>query len=396
MTFTISQRARQMSSSAIRELLKLTADPTIISFAGGLPAPQTFPIDIMHEACERVFVDDPQAAFQYAPTEGYVPLREWVGARHGVPAARVLITTGSQQALDLLAKVFIDPGSPVLVESPTYLGALQAFAMFEPRFVEVPCDDAGMIPDALTTELTAGARFVYAMPNFQNPTGRRMPLARRVALVEAMRAANVPIVEDDPYGELCYSGARLPSLLSMNPDGVIHMGSFSKVMAPGLRLGYVIAPPAIMDKLVQAKQASDLHTPGFNQRLAYEAVKTGFLDAHIESIRTLYARQCGAMLAALEASMPASVRWTAPEGGMFVWLRLGEGVDSAQLLRAALAPDSGPRVAFVNGAPFYANQADPRTARLSFVTVTPQGIDEGIAQLARILNGDGARQRLRA
>ncbi|NRR30617.1 PLP-dependent aminotransferase family protein [Oxalobacteraceae bacterium] len=396
MHFTLSQRAGKMSSSAIRELLKITADPSIISFAGGLPAPQTFPIEVMHAACERVFADDPRAAFQYAPTEGYAPLREWVGARHGVPVERVLITTGSQQALDLIGKIFIDPDSAVLVESPTYLGALQAFAMFEPRFVELPCDDAGMVPELMTAQMTAGARFVYAMPNFQNPTGRRMPLARRLALIETMRAAGVPIIEDDPYGELSYSGEQLPSLLSMHPDGVIHMGSFSKIMAPGLRLGYVIAPAAIMDKLVQAKQASDLHTPGFNQRVAFEAIKSGFLDGHIATIRALYARQCAAMLAALADNMPASVRWNEPEGGMFIWLRLPEGVDSAQLLRATLAPDSGPRVAFVHGAPFYAGPADQRSARLSFVTVTPARIDEGIAQLARALDHATAVHQRRA
>jgi 2-aminoadipate transaminase len=376
-------------------LLKITADPEIISFAGGLPSPATFPVEIMQEACNRVFSDEPRAALQYAPTEGYGPLREWVGARHGVPAARVMITTGSQQALDLLGKVLIDPGSPVLVESPTYLGALQAFALYGPRFVELPCDDVSMVPEAITPQMSAGGRFVYAMPNFQNPTGRRMPLARRVALVEKMRDARVPIVEDDPYGELSYAGTSLPSMLSMHPDGVIYLGSFSKVLAPGLRLGYAIAPPAIMDKLVQAKQAADLHTPGFNQRIAYEALRSGFLDAHIGSIRALYAGQCRAMLDALAAHMPASAHWNEPEGGMFIWLRLAGGVDSGDLLRATLAPERGPRVAFVNGAPFYAGQADRSSARLSFVTVAPERIREGIAQLARVLEA-GRGQLLRA
>lgn len=385
MNFGISQRAQKLTSSAIREILKVTEDPTVISFAGGVPAPQTFPLEVMHEACNQIFAGNPQAALQYASTEGYMPLREWIAARHGVTAARVLITTGSQQALDLIGKVLIDPGSPVLVESPTYLGALQAFSLFDPRFVTVPCDQVSMVPDDITPAMIDGGRFVYAMPNFQNPTGRRMPLERRIALVERMREADIPIVEDDPYCALSYRGDSLPSLLSMHPDGVIYLGSFSKILAPGLRLGYVIAPDKVMDKLVQAKQASDLHTPSFNQRMAYEALKTGFLDAHIQSIRLLYARQCDAMLAALASQMPGTVSWNRPEGGMFVWACLPEGVNSTHLLQAALAPNTGPRVAFVPGAPFYAEAVDYSTLRLSFVTVPPERIQDGVAQLARIL-----------
>lgn len=385
MNFCISQRAQRLTSSAIREILKVTEDPAVISFAGGVPAPQTFPMEVMHEACNRIFADSPQAALQYASTEGYLPLREWIAARHDVSAARVLVTTGSQQALDLIGKVLIDPGSPVLVESPTYLGALQAFSLFDPRFVTVPCDQISMVPDDITPEMITGARFVYAMPNFQNPTGRRMPLERRIALVDRMRKAEIPIVEDDPYCALSYRGDSLPSLLSMHPDGVIYLGSFSKILAPGLRLGYVIAPDKVMNKLVQAKQASDLHTPSFNQRLAYEALKTGFLDAHIQIIRSLYARQCEAMLAALASQMPETVTWNRPEGGMFIWASLPEHVDSTRFLQAALASDTGPRVAFVPGAPFYAETVDNSTLRLSFVTVPPGRIQDGVAQLARIL-----------
>lgn len=386
MKFGISKRARNLTSSAIREILKVTEDPSVISFAGGIPAPQTFPVELMADVCKRIFAESPHAALQYAPTEGYRPLRQWIGQRHDVSADRVLITTGSQQALDLIGKVLIDTGSPVLVESPTYLGALQSFSLFEPNYVTLPCDDISLDPERITPVMTRDARFLYTMPNFQNPTGRRMPLARRQALVEKMRAADVVLVEDDPYRELSYSGDQLPSLLSMWPEGVVYLGSFSKILAPGLRLGYMIAPPDLMKKFVQAKQASDLHTSSFNQRMAYEAVKTGFLEEHVQSIRSLYANQCSAMQAALAANMPAGVTWNRPEGGMFIWMRLPEHVDSAALLQETVQPASGPRVAFVPGGPFYANAPEHNTLRLSFVTVPPQSIKEGVIQLGRILN----------
>lgn len=386
MKFGISKRARNLTSSAIREILKVTEDPSVISFAGGIPAPQTFPVELMADVCKRIFAESPHAALQYAPTEGYRPLRQWIGQRHDVSTDRVLITTGSQQALDLIGKVLIDTGSPVLVESPTYLGALQSFSLFEPNYVTLPCDDISLDPERITPAMTRDARFLYTMPNFQNPTGRRMPLARRQALVEKMRAADVVLVEDDPYRELSYSGDQLPSLLSMWPEGVVYLGSFSKILAPGLRLGYMIASPDLMKKFVQAKQASDLHTSSFNQRMAYEAVKTGFLEEHVQSIRSLYANQCSAMQAALAANMPAGVTWNRPEGGMFIWMRLPEHVDSAALLQETVQPASGPRVAFVPGGPFYANAPEHNTLRLSFVTVPPQSIKEGVIQLGRILN----------
>jgi 2-aminoadipate transaminase len=385
MSFPFSQRAQKLTSSAIREILKITENPEVISFAGGIPAPQTFPIEILRGACERIFSGNPHAALQYSTTEGYAPLREWIAHRHGVTAARVLITTGSQQGLDLIGKVLIDSGSPVLVESPTYLGALQAFSLFEPRFITVPCDDISMVPDEISDDMLRGGRFIYTMPNFQNPTGRRMPLDRRLTLANRMRAAHVLIVEDDPYCELSYRGDNPPSLLSMQPDGVIYLGSFSKILAPGLRLGYVIAPEELMKKLVQAKQASDLHASSLDQRMAYEALKTGFLDAHILSIRSLYAGQCAAMLAALAAEMPETVAWNKPEGGMFIWVRLPKTINSTRLLQATLAADNTTRVAFVPGVPFYAERVDDSTMRLSFATVPPERIQEGISQLARVL-----------
>jgi 2-aminoadipate transaminase len=380
MKWAISRRAQQLTSSAIREILKVTERPEVISFAGGLPSPASFPVAAMEAATARVFADNPQAALQYAATEGYLPLREFVARRHGVDVERVLITTGSQQALDLIAKVMIDPGSKVLVETPSYLGALQAFSLFEPEFVSIPSDDKGLLPEALTPELTAGARFLYALPNFQNPTGRRLPLERRQALVARTREQGVLLVEDDPYGALSYTGDQLPSLLSMNPDGVIYMGSFSKILAPGLRLGYVIAPPELHFKLCQAKQASDLHTPSFTQRVAYETIRDGLLDTHIPTIRELYGKQCQYMLDALKRHMPEGVSWNAPEGGMFIWMELPEGLDSMVILEEAVKRN----VAYVPGAPFYASNPKRNALRLAFVTVSAERIEQGVAILGEL------------
>ncbi|RDK07297.1 PLP-dependent aminotransferase family protein [Cupriavidus lacunae] len=380
MKWAISRRAQQLTSSAIREILKVTERPEVISFAGGLPSPASFPVAAMEAATARVFADNPQAALQYAATEGYLPLREFVAKRHGAPVERVLITTGSQQALDLIAKVMIDPGSKVLVETPSYLGALQAFSLFEPEFVSIPSDDKGLLPESLTPELTAGARFLYALPNFQNPTGRRLPLERREALVARAKEQGVLLVEDDPYGALSYTGDQLPSLLSMNPDGVIYMGSFSKILAPGMRLGYVIAPPELHFKLCQAKQASDLHTPTFTQRVAYETIRDGLLDTHIPTIRELYSKQCQTMLDALKRHMPEGVSWNAPEGGMFIWMELPEGLDSMVILEEAVKRN----VAYVPGAPFYASNPKRNALRLAFVTVSAERIEQGVAILGEL------------
>lgn len=380
MKWAISRRAQQLTSSAIREILKVTERPEVISFAGGLPSPASFPVAAMEAAVARVFADNPQGALQYAATEGYLPLREFVAKRYNVEVERVLITTGSQQALDLIAKVMIDPGSPVLVETPSYLGALQAFSLFEPEFVSIPTDEHGLIPAALTPELTAGARFLYALPNFQNPTGRRLPLERRQELVQRAKDLGVLLVEDDPYGELSYSGSQLPTLLSMNPDGVIYMGSFSKILAPGMRLGFVIAPPDLHFKLCQAKQASDLHTPTFTQRIAYETVKDGLLERHIPTIRELYGKQCAYMLDALKRHMPEGVTWNAPEGGMFIWVELPEGLNSMTILEEAVRRN----VAYVPGAPFYATNPRMNTLRLAFVTVPAEHIEQGVSILGAL------------
>ena len=382
----LSERARKLTSSAIREILKVTERPEVISFAGGLPSPATFPVEEMRVACDRILRDSPAAALQYSATEGYLPLREWVAQRYSVNGAsirpsQVLITTGSQQALDLLGKVLIDPASRVLVETPTYLGALQSFSMYEPNYVQVPTDEHGLIPSSLDATLTAGARLLYAQPNFQNPTGRRLSLERRTALAAFAQRAGFPVIEDDPYGALDYAGAPLPTMLSMAPDHIVHLGSFSKVLSPGMRVGYIIAPEELHFKLVQAKQATDLHTPSLTQRIVHEVVKDGFLETHIPKIRALYRDQCAAMLASLEQHMPAGVEWNRPEGGMFVWVNLPKHIDTMKLLEQAIEQ----HVAFVPGGPFFANEAEHNTLRLSFVTVPPAKIDEGVAKLGALI-----------
>jgi 2-aminoadipate transaminase len=385
----LATRTARMNPSAIREILKLTELPGIISLAGGLPSAATFPVEAVSEATARVLRDTPREALQYAASEGFGPLREWVAAelaRQGLAAspAQVLITTGSQQGLDLVGKVLIDAGSRVAVESPTYLGALQAFVPYEPEFVAVAGDDDGPLAEALASS-AAGARFLYALPNFQNPSGHSITAGRRAELAAAAANAGVPIVEDNPYGDLWYDVAPPAPIATHWREGTIYLGSFSKVLAPGLRLGYVIAPDAVYAKLVQAKQAADLHTPGFNQRIVHEILRSGFLDSHVPTIRNRYRVQRDAMQAALVAHLPTSgplaCRWKMPGGGMFFWVELPAGVDSEALLVKAVARG----VAFVPGAPFFAGAARANTLRLSFVTVGADAIERGIAALAAAL-----------
>ena len=398
--WTLAARTARMNASAIREILKLAERPGTLSLAGGLPSADTFPVDAVREATARVLRDAPREALQYAASEGFAPLREWVAAqmaRQGldVDPADVLVTTGSQQALDLVAKVLIDPGSTVAVESPTYLGALQAFVAYEPRFVAVAGDDRGPLPQALAG--ATGARFFYALANFQNPSGGSIDAERRAALARAAEAAGVPIVEDNPYGELWYDAPPPPPIASHWRQGTVYLGSFSKVLAPGLRLGYVIAPPAVFSKLVQAKQAADLHTPIFNQRIVHEIVRDGFLDEHVPTIRARYRVQRDAMAAALAAHLPASgplaCRWRTPAGGMFFWVELPDAIDSEALLARTL--ERG--VAFVPGAPFFAGTPRRNTMRLSVVTRDAASIERGVATIAvalRELHDDALAPRV--
>ena len=388
----LAERAHAMNPSAIREILKVTERPGILNFAGGLPSPETFPIEAMRAACASVLAEGSVVAkpsLQYASSEGLPELRQWVSAELGKQGAtvspdQVLITTGSQQGLDLIAKVLIDKDSRLLVESPTYLGALQAFTPMQPAVESIDSDSGGVCPSALREALQKGERprFIYLLPNFQNPTGRTMDEARREAVIAVCREHGLPVVEDNPYGELWFDAPPPKPLLARWPEGVVYLGSFSKILAPGLRLGYIVAPPALYPKLLQAKQAADLHTPGFNQRVVAEVIKDGFLDQHVPTIRARYHAQRDAMLAALARELGhTGAEWTQPVGGMFVWVRLPERLNAQALLPKAV--DAG--MAFVPGAPFYAGEPDARALRLSFVTSTPEQIDKGMAALGRVV-----------
>jgi len=394
-----AQRTQRITASMIRELLKLTESPDIISFAGGLPAPEVFPIEAIRAATERVLSDWGTSALQYTTTEGYRPLRELLVrhmSRYGVKVGpeNVLITSGSQQALDLIGKLLINPGDRVLTEAPTYLGALQAFNAYQADYLSVPIDDDGMDMDALEVQLRGGPKFVYALPNFQNPTGVTMSLPRRRQLVERASALGIPIVEDDPYGQLLYEGEHLPSLVALDAEthgcangektftgNVLYLSTLSKTLAPGLRVAWVVAPEVVISKLVQIKQGADLHTSTFCQYVAYEVARGGFLDRHVKVIRRIYGERRNAMLRALDRYAPPGVRWTKPAGGLFLWATLPEGFDTVKLLDEAIAE----KVAFVPGAAFYPTGGGERTMRLNFSYAAPDVIDEGIQRLCRVI-----------
>ena len=391
--WTLAARAAKMNSSAIREILKLTDRPGIISMAGGLPSPAGFPITAFTAACNAVMERDGAAALQYSTTEGFPALRQAIAdfLPWDVNPDQVLITTGSQQALDLIAKIFMDKDSRILVEKPTYLGALQAFTPMEPVAVGVDSDDEGMLVEDFAAKVGTGAdkaRIAYVLPNFQNPTGRTMSEARRQALVEKAKELDIPLIEDNPYGDLWYEQEPPLPLAARNPEGVIYMGSFSKVLAPGLRVGFIVAPKSVYGKLTQAKQAADLHSPSFNQRVVAEVMKHDFLKNHIPTIRAMYKAQRDVMLMTLESEMEGlDVTWTRPVGGMFLWVKLPQGMDAQALLPAAV--ERG--MAFVPGAPFFAGEAETNTLRLSYVTVSPEQIRKGIAALAAAIRAQLAQ-----
>ena len=392
-----AQRTQRMGSSAIRELLKLTEKPDIISFGGGLPAPDVFPVDDFAAACDRVLHEFGAQALQYGTTEGYLPLREMIArhtARYGIKITpdNILITSGSQQALDLLGKVFINPGDRILVEEPTYLGALQAWSAYGAEYVTVPMDEDGMITDVLEEALRAGPKFIYVLPNFQNPTGVTLSVERRQALLELADRYGVPIIEDDPYGQLRYEGNHLPSVVTLDGQfresgsmpyrgNVIYLSTFSKTLSPGIRLAWVVAPQEVIRKLVQAKQGADLHTATFNQMVAYEVSRGGFLDRHVWMIRRVYGERRNIMLEAIEDFFPKGVRWTHPQGGLFLWGMLPEGMLSRQVLEKAIEQ----KVAFVPGDSFYARGGGENTMRINFSNATPEKIRIGIERLGSVI-----------
>ena len=404
-----AQRNQRMTRSVIRELLKFTQQPDIISFAGGLPAPELFPVEQIQEAACRVLSEHGALALQYGPTEGYLPLRKFICERmnsYGIKAEpdNVFITTGSQQALDLIGKLLINPGDRVLVEEPSYLGALQAWNAYQAEYVPVATDDHGLRTDLMENALRVGPKFMYVLPNFQNPGGTTLPMERRLELVRLSNKYGVPLVEDDPYGALRFEGEHLPPLVALDADfqtevglnghgfmagNVIYLGTFSKTLAPGLRLGWVVAPIEVIDQLVMMKQGADLHSSSFDQMLAYQALSTGFLDEHIRKIREVYGKRRDVMLAALERYFPDGCSWTHPEGGLFLWARVPEWIDTAELLKEAVAA----KVAYVPGFAFYTVAGHGQnTMRLNFSNAQPEQIEEGIKRLGSLLKATITRR----
>lgn len=381
-----ARRLEQVRPSAVREILKVTAQPEVISFAGGLPAPELFPVDDIRLACERVLRDTGSEALQYGQTEGYSGLRDYLTAemtRRGVACPEApLVTTGSQQALDLIARVFLNPGDVVLTERPTYLAAVQLFQMYQARFVSVPTDDGGLIPEALP-ELIAAHRpkLLYVIPNFQNPTGITLSAQRRQRLYEVAAEHRLLVVEDDPYGRLRYTGHDIAPLKAVGPDPhLIYLSTFSKTVAPGMRVGWVAAAPEILRKLVMVKQAADLHSSILDQHIVCHYLRHSNNDAHVDRIRNAYGERYHLMDERLKAEMPAGFDWTHPEGGMFLWVRCPEHLDTGELLKASLRH----KVAFVPGQDFFPDQSSHHFMRLNFSNSTPERIVEGIARLAAL------------
>ncbi len=389
LTDSFARRVSLIGVSAVREILKITEQPDIISFAGGLPAPELFPVEVIAQAHAEVFQKSGASAMQYSTTEGWLPLRQWIAERMQqrgafVDAERVLITTGSQQGIDLVAKVFLNAGDKVIVENPTYLAALQAFNGYEAEFVTVESDDDGMCVDALETAIiTHAPKFIYIVADFHNPKGTSLSLTRRKQLIEISRRFRVPILEDNPYGELRYRGDHLPSLASMDEDGlVIHLSTFSKTLSPGMRIGWATAPEEVFQALVICKQSVDLHTSTIEQRAAARALELFDYDAHVANLCRVYGERCSTMIQAIEMHFPTETKWTRPEGGLFLWVELPETVHGAQLLQEALQQ----RVAFVPGAPFFAKDARPNFIRLNFSNSLPEKITEGIKRLSQVIN----------
>ncbi len=376
-----------LRASDIREILKVTQDPSIISFAGGLPAPELFPAAAIAECAVTVLSTQGEIALQYSPTEGFFRLRQIIADRMNVlwkthlMAEEILVTTGSQQGLDLTGKLFLDEGDIVLCESPTYLGAIMAFNVFRPRWMEVPTDDAGMEMEALEEALRSNDRvkLIYTVPNFQNPTGRSWSDGRRERLVYLAAKYAVPVIEDNPYGELCFEGPSPKAIQAMDPRGlVISLGTFSKIFCPGLRLGWVAAHRRFLDKYVVLKQAGDLHTSTMDQMVAASYLDTYDLEEDITHKREVYRKRRDAMAMALEAEMPPGVGFTRPSGGLFLWVELPEKMDARRLLVRSL--DRG--VAFVPGEPFFPTSGRKNTMRLNYSNMPEERIIEGVRRLA--------------
>jgi 2-aminoadipate transaminase len=380
-------RCQMMSSSVIREILKFTQMPDVISFAGGLPAPELFPIREFEEACAHVLSTSGEQALQYGLTEGFMPLKEALAEKmqkYGVPAEpqNILLTNGSQQALDLIGRIFIGDGDVIVTGKPTYLGALQAWKVYRPNIIGIPVDEDGMQIDALEDVLgKEKVKFVYVLPNFHNPMGVTLTLKRRKKLVEIAARHGVPIIEDDPYGELRFEGEDITPIVVLHKENVLYLSTFSKILAPGIRLGWAVAPENIIKKLVQAKQATDLHTSTFIQMIAHDIVKRGILKAHSKEIRKVYGERRRIMTSAMEEHFPEGVRWTKPQGGLFMWTITPDKINTMDLLEKAVEE----KVAYVPGSVFYPDGSGTNTMRLNFSNARSELIPVGIERLGRVL-----------
>ena len=389
-------RTAHMKRSTIREILKLTAQADVISFAGGLPAPELFPVERVRQATDLVLAEMGRAALQYSTSEGLPQLRELIAQRLSseqvqINADNILITTGSQQGLDLLGRVLLDERDPVIVENPTYLGALMAWRPYDLSYTPVATDHEGMRVDTLTPLLQANPKLLYVVPNFQNPGGHTLSGRRRRELVTLVAEAGLPLIEDNPYGELCYSGKPEPALLSLDAEQrgdrdienghVIYVGTFSKILTPGLRVGWIVAASDVIDKLVQAKQSADLHTSTLDQYITYEVSREGFLDQHIAHLCDVYRDRRDVMLAAMEQHFPSEVTWSKPEGGLFLLVTAPADVNTTVLLEEAIKR----KVAFVPGADFHIDGAGANTFRLNFSNARPEMIEVGIQRLGDLL-----------
>jgi len=385
----LAERSERMKSSIIRELLKYTMIPGMISFAGGLPAPEAFPVRDFQDACSWVLGHDAERALQYGPTEGFAPLKDYLVeamSKYELPAGRhnVLFTNGSQQALDLIGRAFLDRGDKIITGRPTYLGAIQAWNVYGPEYVTVPLDDDGMRVDELERALEANptAKFIYVLPNFHNPAGTTLPLERRYRLVELAAKHGAFVIEDDPYGELRFEGEDIIPICALHKENTLYLSTFSKTLAPSLRLGWIVAPEEVIAKLVQTKQGTDLHTSNLVQYLAYDICQRGLIRAHVRKIRSIYRERRDAMLAAMEEHFPEGVTWTRPQGGLFLWVRMPEALDATELLDIAVEE----KVAFVPGHAFYPGGNDGHCCmRLNFSYSSPEIIEEGIGRLGRAI-----------
>jgi len=383
-----ANRVQNVPSSFIREILKVASNPNIVSFAGGLPNPTLFPIKELEESAARVFKEKGMLALQYAATEGFLPLREFIADRYkhrynlDISANQILITNGSQQALDLIGKLFINEGDTVLLERPSYLGALQCLSMFQPRFAEVNLEPDGINTQGLESQLQQNlAKLFYCIPNFQNPTGIQYSLEKREEVARILGNYETLIIEDDPYGEISFTDETFPPLYTYLPEQTILLGSFSKTIAPGLRLGWMVANPEIIKRATIIKQASDLHSGNLTQYILQDYLTHNNLDSHIRNIQSAYKKQCDVMLECLKNEFPKDVSFTESKGGMFTWLTLPEGFSSRDLLQKALENN----IIFVPGDTFYACKPDFRTLRLNYSNVEEKAIRKAMKKLGGLI-----------